>query len=449
MSRLLQPADFGIVAMAAPAAAFVGLFLDLGLTQATEQKKNITHADVNALFWINAAVSLLLAGVMVAISPLVAWFYNAPRVQPLVAAISLQLIVSGLGAQHYALLSRRMAFGRLAILESIAAVAGLAAALTWAVVERSFWALFLGGMVTAIIMSAGCWMMSGWRPSMPRWVSGARSMVHLGAGITGFNFFHYIHRNFDQILIGRRWGEVELGLYDRAYRLLLFPFQQIINPIARVMVPALSRLNDEPDRYRAAYLKVVPILLLISLPGVAVATAAADILIPLALGQKWVGAVPIFQALGFAGLLQPLNTPSNWLFISQGRSMEFMRWGMFGAASSAAAFLIGLPYGAFGVAVAYAISEYLRTPLLWLYLGRRGPISAGQMLKAGLPMVLAAHAAVAMIWAIRPFMPTDGFATLGLLLVASYSLCIAILALFPSGRITLREMRRLTRRLPI
>lgn len=447
LSRLLQPEDFGIVAMAAPVAAFVGLFLDLGLSQATVQKKSITSAEINSLFWINMAVSIVLAMVMIMISPFVSQFYGEPQVAPLVAFMSLQLLIAGLGAQHYALITRRMAFGRLAMLEGVSAILGLAAAIAWAYFERTYWALFIGGMTSMIFSTVGCWMSSRWRPGVPRWVSGTRGMVSFGAGITGFNFSNYFARNIDLILIGRQWGNQQLGLYDRANRLLLFPLQQVIYPLGKVMVPALSRMTHEPARYRKAYLRVAPLLLFVALPGVAVAIAMADLLIPLALGHQWDGAVRIFQALGFAGMLQPLNSPAGWLFISQGRSGDFMRWGMFGAATMITAVIIGLPYGTFGVALAYAIHEYLRTPLLWLYVGKTGPVRAGHVLRMALPVVAGAHVSVTGLWILRLYLPNEPVLALILATLLSYLIVTAVAMLFAAGRETLAEVRALASRI--
>ncbi|WP_299365158.1 lipopolysaccharide biosynthesis protein [uncultured Paracoccus sp.] len=447
LSRLLRPEDFGIIAMAAPVLGFAAMFQDLGLTQATVQKKTVTHAEINSLFWINIAVSLLLATVLIVISPMVAEFYGEPRVEPLVAALSLQLFIQGATAQHQALLNRRMAFGRLAILDSLAALLGLGVAIIWAYVTGSYWALFFGGLTTIIVAAVGTWISSHWRPGLPRWVSGTRDMVGFGAGLTGFNFANYFARNLDSILIGRRWGNQELGLYDRAYRLLLFPLQQITNPLAKVMVPALSRMNDEPDRYRRAYLRVVPLLLLAALPGIAVAIATAELLVPLALGEQWRGSARIFQALGFAGLLQLLNNPSGWLFISQGRSLDFMNWGIFGALTAAAAFVIGLPYGAFGVALAYAISEYLRTPLLWLFVGRKGPVQARHILRTAMPFMLGAHIAVAVLWLLRPHLPAAPVPALIAAAMLAYLIVAGVAALFPAGREALAEARALVQKL--
>ncbi|QFI69328.1 lipopolysaccharide biosynthesis protein [Sinorhizobium alkalisoli] len=439
LSRLLSPEDFGIVAMCAPVLAFIALFQDFGLTQATVQKNAITHDEVNYLFWVNVAVSAALACLMVGVAPLIASFYGEPRVGPLIAAMAAQIVAYGLGAQHLALLNRRMAFGRLALVEVTSAVAGLLAAVSWTLVDRSYWALYAGTLTSAVLPSLCYWVNSHWRPGFPRKVQGIGALLNFGAGITGFNFANFFARNLDNILIGRYWGNAELGLYDRAYKLLLFPLSQIANPLSKVMVPALSRLAGEPHRYRSAYLRVIPLMLVVALPGVATAVATADRLIPFVLGEQWRESADIFRALGFAGLLQPLNNPAGWLFISQGRSGDFMRWGIITAASSAMAFIIGLPYGALGVAVAYATSEYLRTPVLWLYIGRKGPLTAGDMVRAAGPFVLGAHVALAILWLVRPHLPDQTIVALAGAAILSYAVTVAVALVFPFGRRSLRE----------
>ena len=445
LSRLLAPEDFGIVAMAWPVVTFVGLFQDLGLMEATIQKKSITRGEVNSLFWVNIGLSLLLTAILVAISPIAARFYGEPAVGALVIAMSVLTIVHATAGQHYALLTRKMQFGRLALVNIVAAVVGLGVAVVWAYLRPSYWALYGGTAATAVSSTLMAWAVSSWRPSLPRLVPETRGLVHFGAGLTGFNFTNYFARNVDYILIGRTWGNQEVGLYDRAQKLLLFPLQQITNPLGGVMVPVLSRMADEPDRYRHACLRVVPILLLVTLPGVAMAVALADVLIPFALGQKWAGSAHIFQALGLAGLIQSLNSPANWMFISQGRSAELMRWGIVVAVTSVTAFVIGLPYGAHGVAVAYAASEYLRTPFLWAYLGRRGPVRAADIAGAVFPFVIGAHLALGLLWVLRPHLPQAALPTLLLGTALSYLLVIGFAALFQSGRRTLAELARLIR----
>lgn len=447
LSRLLAPEDFGVVAMCAPLLAFVALFQDFGLTQATVQKSEVTHDEVNYLFWINVGISFGLAGLLAAASPLVAVFYGEPKVGPLTAAMGLQIIVYGLGTQHVALLTRRMEFGRVAAIDVAGALTAFLVSVAWTIMDRSYWALYAGALAGAVLTTSCAWANSLWRPGPPLSVAGGTGLVRFGAGVTGFNFTNFLSRNLDNVLIGKVWGGAQLGLYDRAYKLLLFPLNQTANPLAKVMIPALARLQHEPDRYRRAYLQVMKFLLLAVLPGVAFATAMSDVLVPLVLGPKWRASSEIFAALGFAGLLQPLNNPAGWLFISQGRSGDFMRWGVVVAITSILAFVMGLPHGAWGVAVGYAASEYLRTPILWIYIARRGPLGVADIVRAASPFVLGSHLALALVLlAKNSLLPHQPVAALLAAAIASYAVVVAVAVLFPAGRETLREGLKLLRK---
>jgi PST family polysaccharide transporter len=434
-----MPEDFGIVAMCSPVLAFTVLFQDLGLSQATIQKASITHDEVNCLFWINVAVAVLMAFAFIVAAPLVARFYGEPRAGLLTQALSLQIVLFGLAAQHQSLLSRRMEFQKLMIINVVSGGVGFLAAILTAMHERSYWAIFAGTLATATFSTVGVWYASKWRPTFPSWHKDAGQVLHFGAGLTGFNLINFFARNLDGILIGRFWGGAELGYYDRANKLLLFPLNQIMAPLSKVMIPALSRENNNPESYRRAYINTISIVLLLVLPGIAFATATSDVLIPVLLGRQWADSAEIFRALGFAGLLQALNNPAGWLFISQGRSTEFMRWGFISSATVVAAFIIGLPYGAIGVAIAYAVGEYIRTPLLWLYIGRKGPVKTTDIILATGPFILASHIALAMTWMTKHLWSEDPL----VLLAGSAACCsmiyLAVVVIFSSGRGTLQE----------
>src|SRR5687767_5349859 len=128
LARLLDPADFGLLAMVFAMTGFIQIFRDMGLSTATLQRETITHDQVSTLFWINtalgAAISVLSA---VVLAPLVAWFYGEPRLYAVTAVMGLTFLLSGLNCQHGALLRRRMQFGLLTAVElSSLALGGLA-----------------------------------------------------------------------------------------------------------------------------------------------------------------------------------------------------------------------------------------------------------------------------------------------------------------------------------
>jgi len=447
LSRLLAPSDFGLVAMVGPVFALALLFQELGLSQATVQKPGLNHDEVSALFWVNMAAGLGIAAILVVGAPLVGWFYADARAANLTAAMGAIAAINGAGAQHLALLNRRMKFSLLATISAASAVATLAAAVAFAALDPTYWAIFFGMVVGASVNTLGGWITAGWIPSRPgRRVRLAR-LLRFSAGVTGFNLANFFARNLDNVLIGRVWGDTSLGLYDRAYKLLLAPLVLVNNPLAKVMMPTLSRLTDEPARYRSAYLKAVCQSLLITLPGVAFMTGAAELLVPALLGGGWAEVAPILMALGFAGLMQPVNNCTGWLFMSQGRGGEFARIGVFSAATAIGAFVAGLPYGPLGVAIAYAVSEYVRTPIIWWYVGRQGPVGARDVVRAAGPQVLAAFGSLGAVLLIMHSVSAPAAIKLILCLVASYAASAMIIAAFPRGRQTIGQSIKLSRSL--
>ena len=445
LARLLPPAEFGLFAMASPIVGFAALFQDLGLSQAIVQKTSLTQPEVSALFWVSLGMSLLVALALLALSPLVTLFYEDVRVGHLTAALGVNVLVWGSSSVHYALLNRRMQFSALALLDVGSGAGALVVSALVALVFHSYWALFVGSLVQMLIPAAGGWIATGWRPSLPVRNSGVGNALHFGANVTGFNIGNFISRNLDNVLIGRAWGDRPLGLYDRAYKLMLLPLQQINAPIARVMMPVLSQTASDPARYRQAYLRVQSQMLLVTLPGIAFMVGTSDVLVPLLLGRVWADAASIFVALGVASFVQALNGSIGWLFVSQNRTREYMFWGLFNSVVCVAGFIAGLPYGPVGVAAGYAAGEILRTPLSWWLITRKGPIRVGPVFRMAYPHYTAGIAAFAAIWAARAVLPVDAATMLPGCLVAAIAASLAVLAMFPQGRGTILETLALAR----
>lgn len=445
LARLLAPADFGIVAMAGPVVGFVTMFTDMGLNQAAVQRATITHSQINALFWVSVALSAGIMLILLLISPLVGKFYGDARAGWVCAASAVPILISSLGSQHFALLSRTMRFQRLAVIDVICAPLGLIAAVIAAQAGAGYWALVAAAYASAIAPAVAGWAAFQWRPSKPALDPSLKSMLGYGAGITGFNVSNYISRNLDNVLIGREWGASQLGFYDRAYKLLLLPLSQVTGPISRVTTPTLARLQDDPDRYRRIFIDVVIQMLLLAVPGVIVLISTADVFVPALMGEKWRAVVPIFIALGYAGLVQPLNNPTGWLFMTQNRTVEYAAWGLVSAATNVAAFLLGLPYGALGVATAYAISEFVRTPAVWWLATRRGPVGKQDILAIAAPFILSSGTSLLLLSHISPEFANKPFLAISCAVLISYGSALGCLLAFGRSRASLSRTVALVR----
>jgi PST family polysaccharide transporter len=281
----------------------------------------------------------------------------------------------------------------------------------------------------------GCWIRSGFRPGKPQFDGETREMIGFGSGISGFNLANYLSRNADKLLIGKLFGDNALGFYDRAYRLLLFPLSQIHAPIGRVMIPMLSRSLSDPARYKRAYMECVSILLLATQPAILFATVYSEDVFRILLGDRWLGSAPIFAWLGIAGLQQVMTSTVGWLYISQGRGGGFFWIGLFGAVTTVAAFVAGLPWGPVGVAAAYTISDYLiRLPVIWAAAGRVGPVETRDLYSMALPHALSTAVAALALLALKPAIGRADILTCGLLACLSFIVYLAVLMLFPEKR---------------
>jgi len=362
LARLLTPADFGLIAMVTAVIGFMILFKDLGLSHATIQKKDITHRQVSALFWINVGFSVVIMGVTAALSPLIAWFYGEPQLVGVTLALAAGFVFSGLTTQHQALLRRQMRFGALAMVQVASTVVGVAAGIGSAAFGAGYWALVVMILATEAGMTVGVWTVCGWRPGLPRGRSGVRALLAFGGYLTSFRLVNYFARNLDNILIGRVWGGRMLGLYAKAYNLLLLPLNQINQPLGEVVFPALSHVQDDRPRFRDYYLKSLSMLTLVTAPTSILCLVLADEIILTVLGPQWTEAGDIFRLLAIGALVQPLMNSAGWLYVPTGRARDLLKFGSIGVVLIVVSFFVGLPHGAVGVALCYSCAV-----LLWVW----------------------------------------------------------------------------------
>lgn len=441
LARLLTPDDFGLVGMAVAVTGFLHMFKDMGLTLATVQREDITHEQVNALFWINAGLGFLVAIIAALSAWVLAWFYNQPELIGITLALAVAFGFNGLTVQHEALLKRRMLFGRLIIIEAVALVLAVGTAAALALLGWGYWALVAQSLVLAFVTFVGVWLAMGWRPSVPKKAKGLKELLSFGANLTGFNFVNYFARNLDDVLIGRFNGATQLGYYQQAYKIFKVPLTQVNAPVSKVAIPALSRLTGQPQRYREAYCGVLEKLLMITLPLGAFLVGAHDWIILVILGPQWGAAAPIFAMLSIAIFSQAVTNTTGWLLISQNRTGEMFRLGILGTVMTIISFVIGLPWGALGVALSYSlIGVFIQTPIILWLVAIRGPIQNSDFYRSAWPAGLAALGSGTGLLLLRLWTPIESAFANGIIAIFVTIIGALIVSIaFPRGRKILTE----------
>lgn len=351
LARILTPGDFGLVAMVTAITGLGQAFADLGLSEATIQREDVSHHQVSALFWINVAIGLTLTLITVALAPVLAWFYREPRLKEITLVLSSVFLIGGLRVQHEALLKRQMRFASVAIRDVISVATGVAIAIIMAWRGAGYWAIVAFPVASQFTRMALSWLTVRWIPGLPRRDTHVRSMVVFGGNVAASYALMNICRNADNVLIGWLWGATPLGLYSKAYNLLMLPVQQLSAPVGSVLVPAFSRIQSDAERFARYYLRAANLIMWIIAPTFAVLFVAAQPVVLLVLGHQWRQAAPVFQILVISALGQPLTQLTIWSLVSRGQSQRLLKFLMIMSPTMVASFAVGLPYGIKGVAL--------------------------------------------------------------------------------------------------
>lgn len=367
LARILNPADYGLMAMAATVAALAALLRDMGTGAAIVQKEDLRPSLVRAVFWFNVSVGGGLMVLAIASSPLLAGLYQAPRLVPVLCWLAPVFFIEALSITQRALLEREAEFQKLAFAEVASSAVALVVAIFLALGGMGVYALVGQSLVAAVLLAYLLWRLSEWRPNNGIGLRGLREVSSFSANLFAFNLSNYTHRNADSLLIGRYLGSVDLGVYNLAYRLLLFPLQNLTFVVNRTMLPAYSRQQSNPEAIAEHYSRSLRGIALLTAPLMALLWALREPFVAVVFGQRWAPVAHVIAWLAPVGFLQSIISTSGSVLAATGNARLLRNLGFAGLPLMLAAFAAGLKFGVNGVAAAYCLANVLWTfPVLAL-----------------------------------------------------------------------------------
>ncbi len=257
LARLLNPGDYGLLAMVATITVLGQAISDFGLSWATVPRENLQRNQIDALFWINCAFGLFLAGMCCLAAPAVATFYHRPELTNIVCAASGTLFLSAVAVQPNALLLRQMKLKELNLCGFYSLTISAVVTIVMAQLGYGYWALVVQLLLQQGIVTVLSFPMSGYFPRLPQHLANLGTLLTFGGYATLYGIVNYFARNLDNVLVGRFWGPVALGYYSRAYFLMTLPGMIVIGIFSGTLIPAMASLRKEPERMEAVYLRAV------------------------------------------------------------------------------------------------------------------------------------------------------------------------------------------------
>jgi O-antigen/teichoic acid export membrane protein len=345
LARLLSPADFGLLGMTIVFTGFASLFSDFGFGSALVQRQHVEERHYSSVYWLTQGVGVVLAGLTAAVAPLVGYFYHEPRLVPVTMLVALSFPVAAQSPVQKAMLYRKMDFRALGLIdivsEIIAGVVAIFLALRGAGVWSLVWQVLIASWVTAL----GAFAATRWRPRLLYDRAAIAELFGFSSNLMAFTAFNYWYRNGDNLLVGRFFGSSALGLYARAYNLMLLPITQITTVVSKVMFPALAKIQHDKARIRDIYLRAIAMIALVTFPLMLGLLSVSEHFILAVYGPMWSGVIPILRIFCILGMIQSIYTTVGWIFQSQGRTDRLLRWGVFSGSCSIAAMLVGIWLG--------------------------------------------------------------------------------------------------------
>ena len=449
LARLLTPGDYGLIAMVIAIIGVGEIFRDFGLSSAAIQAKHLSSRQRGNLFWINTAIGGILTVVVFATAGLLAAAYGRAELVPIAHALSWTFLLNGLATQFRATLVRELRFRALAASDVAAPAIALAVATVAALLGWGYWALVAQQLSQALALLVLLALLAGWLPGLPRRGEPMRGLLTFGWHMVAAQLVGYISNNVDSVLVGMRFGAVSLGIYNRAFQLLMTPLNQVRTPLTSVALPILSRLAEDGRRFNDYVARGQLALGYSLVAALGVVVSAAEPVTLVLLGERWAAVAPILRLLAIAGVFQTLAFVGYWVYIARGLTADLLRYSLVSAAIKIACIVIGSNWGVIGIATGYAIAPALSWPISLWWLSRRTDLPTRRLYAGALRIlatVAAASGAAALAVSLLPDLaPAWQLAMSCLVVVAVYLLAALVV---PPVRRDLARVIAMVRMIP-
>jgi len=403
---------------------FAAVFSDMGFGAALIQKLDLQQRHKNAAFWCSIAAGALATLVFAGMAPLIASFYGVPALQPITVAISVVFFIYAFATVKVALLLKAMNLRTIAAIQLASTVLSGVLAIYLASTGFGVWSLVAFNVASAIFYVLALWIVTPWRPDFSFQWDALKDLSKFSTNVLGYSAFTYWTRNLDNLLIGRYLGSAALGIYARSYTIFLMPVWELSGVVSNVMFPAFSAIQKDVERMRDLYLKSISVISLWTFPLSLGLLVLSRPFVLTFFGDKWAAMIPILQVFGLLGTIQSVGATVHWVYQSQGRTDIMFRWGLVSGSIKIASFVVGLRWGALGVAVAYTVANFLLWYPSWSIPARLIKLDFITIVRRLAPAFCGAAVMAVAVWALGGILPNSWSSATHLALQGAFGIAV-------------------------
>jgi O-antigen/teichoic acid export membrane protein len=370
MARVLTPADYGLVGMIAVFTAISSTFINSGFSQALIRKQDRSEADTSSVFYFNTVVAVFFYTILFFCAPLIADFYNEPRLIIVTRVSALGLVIGGLTSVQGTLFSARLDFKTKAKASITSTITSSIVGLTMAYSGYGLWAILISGIVGGITNSAILWYNSPWRPKLIFSFKSIRELFSFGSKLLASNLLDTIYTNIYSLVIGKVYSAATLGHYSRAKGFASLPSSNLTAVLQRVTFPMLCTIQDDDERLASVYRRLLKLSAFVIFPCMVGLAALANPLILTLLNKQWTFTITLLQILCFWMMWYPIHAINLNLLQVKGRSDLFLKLEIWKKILGVIMLAISVPMGIIAMCVGSVISSLICLVINTYYTGK-------------------------------------------------------------------------------
>ncbi len=324
LARLLTAADYGMVGMLSIFSLIAASLQESGFTAALANRKEVTHADYNAVFWMSISVSAALYVILFFAAPLIARFYALPELVPLARYTFLGFFIASMGVAHNAYLFRHLMVREKALSSIIGLAVSGTVGVTMAYCGLAYWGIATQSIVYVAVVNVCYRLFSPWRPTWTFDMTPLRGMFSFSSKLLLTNIFTHLNNNVMAVLLGRYYDQQRVGYFAQGNKWTTMGHSLVTGMMNSVAQPVLAGVTDDRARQLRVFRKMLRFASFAAFPAMLGLALIARELITIAITEKWLVSAELMLPLCVAGAFLPIQHLYSQLVVSRGTSDIFM-----------------------------------------------------------------------------------------------------------------------------
>lgn len=359
LARLLLPAEFGLIAMITIFMGIGQVLINSGLTQSLIRTEDADDTDFSTVFYFNLIVSVLIYLFIVLTAPLIADFYQQPKLTAIIRVYCLVFIINAFGAIQKTRLTKLIDFKSQMIVSMPSLIISGVVGIVLALYNYGVWALVWSKIAQSVASTIQLWFWAKWRPKWKFSVEKFKNHFSFGYKLLFSTLLDAVFSNSYTVIIGKFFMPAQVGFYNKANGLQMRPVALISGIVNNITYPLLSEIQKDDQRLRDIYQRILQIVVYLLAPILTFMGVLAEPLFRMVYTEKWLPAVPYFQILCVNGILFPLHVYNIQILKVKGRSDLVLKAEIAKKLVIVVSIIVAIQFGIYGLLFASVISSLL------------------------------------------------------------------------------------------